>query len=174
MEAAAAIGARAWSCTAGTPRTTSTRASGAGADARDAGVRRPVYIENTPSGENAVAKRFDALAISGTDRRDEHELELGFCFDTCHAHAAGEELETAIERVLAITGKIDLVHANDSRDAAGTGADRHEAPGEGSDRHDEIRRMIRACDAAGAAVIVETPDAGVPEDIAFVREALGG
>jgi deoxyribonuclease-4 len=31
----------------------------------------------------------------------------------------------AVERIMSITGRIDLVHCNDSRDAAGSGADRH-------------------------------------------------
>jgi deoxyribonuclease-4 len=85
-----------------------------------------VLIENTAGGENAVARRFDALAalwdaLSG----NEGGVDLGFCFDTCHAHAAGEDLSDAVERATAITGGIDLLHANDSRDAAGSGADRH-------------------------------------------------
>ena len=95
----------------------------------------PVLIENTAGGENAVARRFDALArlweaIAGYDG----PVPLGFCFDTCHAHAAGEELGDAVERALAITGRIDLLHANDSRDPAGTGADRHAEPRRRPDR----------------------------------------
>src|ERR671923_2928072 len=51
----------------------------------------PVLIENTPGGTNAVARRFDALArlweaITAVDVG----IGIGFCFDTCHAHAAGE------------------------------------------------------------------------------------
>ena len=92
----------------------------------------PVLIENTAGGENAVARRFDALArlweaLGGYDG----PVPLGFCFDTCHAHAAGEELADAVERVTAITGRLDLLHANDSRDPPGTGADRHANLGDG-------------------------------------------
>ncbi len=92
-------------------------------------------------------------AIGGADTG----VDLGFCFDTCHAHAAGEELGDAVERILAITGRIDLLHANDSRDPPGTGADRHERLGEGKLDPDALRAMIRAGAEAGAAVIVETP-----------------
>jgi deoxyribonuclease-4 len=96
---------------------------------------------------------------------------LGFCFDTCHAHAAGEETADAVERVLAIVGRIDLLHANDSRDPPGTGADRHANLGSGQIPVDDLRAMIRA---AGAPVVVETP--GGPEDmradVEFVRAAL--
>jgi deoxyribonuclease IV len=133
----------------------------------------PVLIENTAGGDNAVARRFDALArlweaIAGMDTA----VELGFCFDTCHAHAAGEELGDAVERVLAIVGEIDLLHANDSRDPPGTGADRHANLGKGEIGADALREMIQA---AGPPVIVETPGDldDMRADIAFVRAALG-
>jgi deoxyribonuclease IV len=131
-----------------------------------------LLIENTAGGENAVARRFDALArlwegISGI----EAGFDLGFCFDTCHAHAAGEELDGAVERVLRIVGRIDLLHANDSRDPPGTGADRHANLGRGQIGADLLRAMIRA---AGPPVVVETPGGpkAMAEDVAFVREAL--
>jgi deoxyribonuclease IV len=132
----------------------------------------PVLIENTAGGENAVGRRFDALArlweaISGY----EGPLEPGFCFDTCHAHAAGEELSDAVERVRAITSRIDLLHANDSRDPPGTGADRHANLGDGEIDPEALREMIRA---AGAPVVCETPgDADrMRADLEFVRAAL--
>lgn len=132
----------------------------------------PVYLENTAGGENAVARRFDDLgrlweAIAGA----ETEIELGFCFDTCHAHAAGEELDGAVERVRAICGRIDLLHANDSRDPPGTGADRHANLGRGEMPPEDLRAMIRAC---GGPVVCETPG-GVAEmraDLELVREEL--
>ncbi len=132
----------------------------------------PVYIENTAGGENAVARRFDALArlweAVGAAKTD---VEVGFCFDTCHAHAAGEDLSDAIERVLAIVGRIELLHANDSRDPPGTGADRHANLGKGQIGSDALREMIRA---AGPPVVVETPGGarGMRSDLEFVREAL--
>ncbi len=136
-----------------------------------------VLVENTAGGENAVARRFDALAKLWEAIGDAATgVELGFCFDTCHAHAAGEELDDAVERVLAITGAIDLLHANDSRDPAGTGADRHERLGEGQVDGDALRGMIRAGAEAGAAVVVETPEPldGLRDDLEFVRAAISG
>jgi deoxyribonuclease-4 len=134
----------------------------------------PVYLENTAGGTNAVARRFDALAklweaVAGADS----EVQIGFCFDTCHAHAAGEELSDAVERAKAITGRLDLLHVNDSRDPPGTGADRHANIGKGKMDPEALRHMIRA---AKAPVVVETPrkPADIKADIAFVREALAG
>jgi deoxyribonuclease-4 len=133
----------------------------------------PVYLENTAGGKNAVARKFDALArLWDGVSKSKTDVEIGFCFDTCHAHAAGEELSDAVERVLAIVGKIDLLHANDSRDPAGTGADRHANLGKGEIGADVLRQMIKR---AGPPVVVETPG-GAKEmraDIEFVREALG-
>jgi deoxyribonuclease IV len=133
----------------------------------------PLYIENTAGGDNAVARRFDALARLWDVITAHHgDVEIGFCFDTCHAHAAGEELGDAIERVLAIVGRIDLLHANDSRDPPGTGADRHANLGKGTIDPDLLRTMVKA---AGAPVVCETPgtDEDMRADLAFVRAALG-
>jgi deoxyribonuclease IV len=134
----------------------------------------PLYVENTAGGDNAVARRFDALARLWEVVTDQHgDIEIGFCFDTCHAHAAGEELSDAVERVLAIVGRIDLLHANDSRDPPGTGADRHANLGRGTMGTEVLRDMIGA---AGGPVVCETPgpEDDMRADLAFVREALAG
>ena len=132
----------------------------------------PVLIENTAGGDNAVARRFDALARLWDAIGDmDTAFELGFCFDTCHAHAAGEDLSDAVERVLAIVGRIDLLHVNDSRDPAGTGADRHANLGKGEIGAETLQAMVRA---AGPPAIVETPGDldDMRADIEFVRAAL--
>jgi deoxyribonuclease-4 len=38
---------------------------------------------------------------------------VGFCLDTCHTWAAGEALPDAVQRIKAVTGRIDLVQSND-------------------------------------------------------------
>lgn len=134
----------------------------------------PLFIENTPGGKNAVAKRFDDLAkLWEAIHKKPPDYPIGLCFDTCHAHAAGEELSDAVERVIAITGKIDLVHANDSKDEAGKGRDRHTNLGAGNIDPDVLRHMIAT---AKAPVICETPGTfdDVAEDLLFVRAALKG
>ncbi len=134
----------------------------------------PVYLENTAGGENAVARRFDALArLWEAVEAAKTDVTVGFCFDTCHAHAAGEDLSDAVERAIEITGGIDLMHLNDSRDKAGTGADRHATIGEGHIALDDLRHMVAA---AKAPTIVETPreTETLIADMAFARKALGG
>jgi len=132
----------------------------------------PLFIENTAGGDNAVARRFDALArLWEVVMEQRGDIEIGFCFDSCHAHAADEELADAVERVLAIVGTIDLLHANDSRDPPGTGADRHANLGKGTIGADALREMIRA---AGGPAVCETPGTidDMRADMRFVREAL--
>ena len=85
--------------------------------------------------------------------------------------AAGEDLADAVDRIKAITGRIDLVHLNDSRDEFGSGA---RPAREHRRRHDRRRTCWSAvCAAAGAPVVVETPAEGQAADIAFLRERLG-
>jgi deoxyribonuclease-4 len=129
----------------------------------------PILIENTAGGDNAMARYFDRLAMLWDAVG---EFGPGFCLDTCHAHAAGEDLVTAVDRVMAITGRIDLVHANGSRDAFGSGADRHANLEDGEIDPALIVDIVRQ---AGAPVVCETPGvaAGQGADIAYLRKHLG-
>jgi deoxyribonuclease IV len=127
----------------------------------------PILIENTAGGNNAVARHFDRIgrlweALDGVG------TPYGFCLDTCHTHAAGEDLADAVARIVAITGGVDLVHLNDSKDEPGSGRDRHENLGAG--RIDE-EALVAVVKAAEAPVIVETPGAADEQaaDIAWIR-----
>ena len=96
---------------------------------------------------------------------------MGFCLDTCHAWAGGIDLGTAVDKVRGITGRIDLVHANDSRDTFDSGADRHANFGAGQLPPDEFAGVVRE---AGAPVICETPGGAAEhrDDFAWLRERL--
>jgi deoxyribonuclease-4 len=132
----------------------------------------PVLIENTAGGENAMARRLDRIGRLWEAVSDAAgDAEIGLCLDTCHAHAGGLELATAVEQVRALTGRIDLVHANDSRDDFDSGADRHANLGSGRIGDEALLDAVRA---AGAPVVVETPGGAVEQgaDIAWLRERL--
>lgn len=124
----------------------------------------PVYLENTAGGDHAMARYFDTIARLWDRIGD---MGIGFCLDTCHAWAAGEELVDAVDRITSITGRIDLVHCNDSRDAAGSGADRHANFGTGQI---DPQLLVAVVTAANAPVICETAEEGRKDDIAFLRE----
>jgi deoxyribonuclease-4 len=136
--------------------------------AESGGFATPVLIENTAGGDNACARRLDALAQLWDAIG---EYDVGFCLDTCHAHAGGEDLLDIVDRVKAITGRIDLIHANDSKDAFDSGRDRHDNLGHGRIDPELVVAVVRA---AGAPVVVETPGVeGQAADIAFLRDRLG-
>lgn len=132
----------------------------------------PLLIENTAGGDNAMTRYLERIArvwdaISSAEGAD----MVGFCLDTCHAHAGGNAMETVVGDVLAITGRIDLVHANDSRDAFDSGADRHANFGAGQIDPELLAAVVRE---AGAPVVCETPG-GAEEhtaDFAWLRERL--
>lgn len=138
--------------------------------AESGGFPVPILIENTAGGDNACARRLDALARLWDAVG---EFNVGFCLDTCHAYAGGEDLAGVVDRVKAITGRIDLVHANDSRDPFDSGRDRHANLGHGTIDPDLLVAVIRS---AGAPVVVETPGGaeGQAADIAFLRARLSG
>ena len=75
-----------------------------------------------------------------------------------------------MERVRAITGRIDLVHLNDSRDEFGSSRDRHANIGAGEI---DPELLIAVCTSAKAPVVVETPAEGQADDIAFLRSRVG-
>lgn len=133
-------------------------------------TRVPILIENTAGGDHAMA-RFVEVTGRLFAALDGVAAPYGFCLDTCHAQAAGEDFADLVERALDATGRIDLVHANDSRDPAGSGRDRHERFTKGTIDPDALVDVISACDAP---VILETPgDADAhAADIAWLRAAL--
>jgi deoxyribonuclease-4 len=127
-----------------------------------------VLIENTAGGDKAVARRVEWIAklwdeIGGYD--------VGFVLDTCHSWAGGEPFEDLIERVMAATGRIDLVHANDSKDPFDSRRDRHQNLGDGECVTDGLAKTIAG---AGAPVVVETPGGAAEQavDIKWVRSFL--
>jgi deoxyribonuclease-4 len=97
--------------------------------------------------------------------------DVGFCLDTCHAFAAGEELADVVERTMAITGRIDLIHLNTSRDEFGSTRDRHANVKSGTIDPDVLVAVLAAAEAPAA--VVETPAEGQAEDITYLVEALG-
>lgn len=126
----------------------------------------PVLIENTAGGDNSVARTLDGIkrlwdAVGGRG--------FGFCLDTCHAWAAGIALPDAVDEVLAITGRIDLLHCNNSRDEFGSHRDRHANINDGLIPVADILEAVRR---ANAPLILETAAEGQADDIATITASL--
>lgn len=126
---------------------------------------RQVLIENTAGGDKAVARRVEWIQKLWEEIGS---YDVGFVLDTCHAWAGGEPLDGLVDRVIEATGRIDLVHANDSKDPFDSRRDRHENLGAGQIAKEDLARVIVD---ANAPVVVETPGGAEEQaaDIEWVR-----
>ncbi len=130
--------------TTGTPEAGVSALAGACARliAETAGFRTVLCLENVAGAGSALGRTFEQLAelrariveATGAPGR------VGFCIDTCHAHAAGYDLSTpglALEALRQLESHCGLasvraLHVNDSKGACGSRLDRHEHIGQGT------------------------------------------
>jgi len=125
-----------------------------------------LLIENTAGSGAAIGSRFEELAeIRRLARKAGIGFPIGFCFDTCHAWAAGYDVVSAkglaalageVERILGWE-RIPVIHANDSKGAFGSRVDRHANIGEGSIGREGFHRMLHHPVLRSKAFILETP-----------------
>ena len=129
----------------------------------------PVLLENTAGGGNAILRECDSY---GPLWEEIGSFRVGVVIDTCHAWASGEDMATLVDRIRAATGRIDLVHGNDSRDPHGSSRDRHANLGDGEIPPDVLAAVLRQ---AGAPIVVETPGEAEEHarDISWIRERVG-
>ncbi|MEU5881713.1 deoxyribonuclease IV [Spirillospora sp. NPDC047279] len=96
--------------------------------------------------------------------RLESHPKLGVCLDTCHAFAAGHDLAApeGVRKTIDLlvqtvgSGRLRLVHANDSKDACGSFKDRHENIGAGLIGERPFAELFRHPEVAGVPFIIET------------------
>lgn len=135
-----------------------------------------VLLEITAGQGNTLGSRFEELAavIGKTRRRD----QLGICFDTCHALAAGHEFRDArsyrammreIDRSVGLE-RLRGFHLNDSKADLGSRLDRHEHIGRGRVGLEAFRLILTDARFAEVPMVLETPKA---EDLAEDRVNLG-
>lgn len=126
----------------------------------------PIFIENTAGGEHSMARTLESIAMLW-----DHvgHSSIGFCLDTCHAWAAGIDLDTAVSSIKNITGRIDLIHCNNSRDEFGSSRDRHANLADGTI---PVEQILNVVDQAQAPVILETAAAGHSSDVALLRGSM--
>ena len=71
-----------------------------------------------------------------------------------------------VDHIKAITGRIDLVHLNNSRDEFDSARDRHANLEDGTI---DAEVLTAVAQASGAPVILETPAEGLAEDVRFLK-----
>ena len=128
----------------------------------------PILVENTAGSGNTVMQDLNNY---GPLWEEIGEYNVGVCLDTCHAWASGADMEGAVDLITRLTGGVALVHANDSRDPAGSNRDRHENLGEGEIPEELLVGVVRA---ANAPAVVETRGDAAQQsaDIAWLRDRL--
>ncbi len=136
-----------------------------------------VLIEPTAGGGGALAWSLSSIAtyFAALD----HDPRLALCLDTCHLHAAGHDLSTprGVARTFAAAGRIapiGLVHANDSRDPAGSRRDRHTAIGTGTIGVEPFGALFRSPALRGVPIVVEGPPVNRGPDIAVLKRLRDG
>ncbi|MFB7915068.1 deoxyribonuclease IV [Streptomyces sp. NPDC056061] len=108
---------------------------------------------------------------------------LGVCLDTCHIHAAGHDLAgpAGMRQTLDLlvdtigAGRLKLIHANDSEEAAGAHRDRHANIGSGDIGEEPFRELFTHPATAGVPLIIETPGGkeGHAADVARLKALRG-
>lgn len=122
-----------------------------------------ILLENTANEKNTVGGTFtDVGAIAdGVGKTD----RIGFCFDTCHAGAAGYDIpghgaETVFSWFEDEAGSLDrlkVIHLNDMKGGIGSHLDRHEHLGLGTLGEAGIRDVLTFPKISHCAFIMETP-----------------
>ena len=91
---------------------------------------------------------------------------IGFCFDTCHALAAGHDLSSPAavaatfvqwDELIGIE-KIAVIHLNDSKGDLGKRLDRHEHIGQGQIGEAGMRAILQHPQLQNTPFILETPE----------------
>ncbi|GAA2563193.1 deoxyribonuclease IV [Winogradskya consettensis] len=138
-----------------------------------------LLVEPSAGGGRSLASKVEDLGPYL--QAVENHPWMGVCFDTCHAWAAGHDLATpggmtaTLDSLIATIGpdRLQLMHANDSKDACGSTRDRHETIGAGTIGAAPFAELMAHPATAGIPVIVETPSKeheGHAADIALLKE----
>ncbi|GAA2465977.1 putative endonuclease 4 [Winogradskya humida] len=137
-----------------------------------------LLVEPSAGGGRSLASKVEDLGPYL--QAVENHPWMGVCFDTCHAWAAGHDLATpggmtaTLDSLIATIGpgRLQLIHANDSKDACGSTRDRHETIGAGTIGTAPFAELMAHPATAGIPIIVETPSKeheGHAADIALLK-----
>jgi len=122
-----------------------------------------ILIENTAGQGSSIGRTFEEVAdiLAGTAK----ELPVGACIDTAHCFEAGYAVNTqagldaTVETLESTIGlaNVRVIHANDSKTAFGSHADRHEHIGKGQIGKEGFRRIVCHPKLKAIPFICETP-----------------
>lgn len=123
-----------------------------------------LILENTAQQGSEMGYRFEQL--QSIDEKLGKPPRLSFCLDTCHAFAAGYDLQT-FKSVRAVFEEFDqrlglsrlrVIHFNDTKQPLGSKRDRHENLGLGHVGQEGLVAVAREAIARDIPLILETPE----------------
>ncbi len=133
----------------------------------------PVLIENTAGGDNAMSPppRHHRAPGDAGDRQAREPDEDRVLPRHLPRPRRRENLEGIVDRVKAITGRIDLVHRNDSARRVRLG---RRPPANLGHGQIDPELILEICQPGRALIVAETPAIGQAEDIALLEEPVLG
>ncbi len=139
-----------------------------------------VVLENTAGQGSNLGNRFEHLAEIIDQVEDKRRI--GFCIDTCHAHAAGYDMRTeeAYKKTMSEADRVvglewlRGIHLNDAKSELGSRVDRHAPLGKGTIGEETFQLIMRDDRLNEIPMILETPE---PEnwakEISWLRSLTG-
>jgi len=129
-----------------------------------AGPKKVTLLLETMAGQGStVGNTFEQLATILKHVKDHNNV--GICFDTCHAFAAGYQFDTPelykkmwdnFDKTIGIN-KLKAFHVNDSKKELGSKVDRHEDIGKGLIGQNAFKMIMRDNRFVNIPKIIETP-----------------
>lgn len=122
-----------------------------------------ILLENMAGQGSNVGNTFEGLAQ--IYHHVHYKKRVGFCFDTCHAFAAGYDIATkdgyketwdAFDKILGLN-KLMAIHLNDSKKELGSKLDRHEDIGKGQIGAEGFRLLVNDDRFVDIPKALETP-----------------
>jgi len=120
-----------------------------------------LLLENTAGQGSELG--LDPQTLIDIRKRTNHPEKIAFCFDTCHAFAAGQwngQLFADFIKRAEETGYLDLIeviHFNDSKVPFNSRKDRHEKIGKGEIGAEALQKFLQCEKLKNIPVILETP-----------------
>lgn len=135
-----------------------------------------LVLEIAAGSGSIIGDTFEEIGYFIKSARKE-EIELGFCFDTCHSFAAGYDLRSKekVDKVfIDIDSKIGkdalrVIHLNDSIGKLGSNLDRHQHIGQGEIGQEGLREVIQRTKQLEINVILETKHDQIKRDLELTK-----
>jgi len=131
-----------------------------------------VLLETTAGQGTGIGSSFEELAYVISHSR--YPQQLGVCFDTCHAFAAGYDISTktgysktfaAFDAAIGLK-RLKFFHLNDSKKELGSRVDRHDHIGKGKIGLEAFRLLMNDPRFTNHPMVLETPkEKDLKEDI---------